>query len=417
MKRVYIMFSIILLGMCLVGCSDTLSSYKLEMKYEIDSKIQSMNSNQYTSEDWDNIINMAIKYKSEIDDSTSFEDIKLTYSEFIKKIRGKIYSMKGEEKYTAGDGTQSSPYVIDTLGKLIYFANQINQGEDTNVYVQLGADIDLEYMEWIPIGIFDDYYFNGVFDGQGYEIKNLQISERYADLYAKNIGLFGYNTGEIRNIGITNMNIHIVWERSEYELSVYVGGLVGCNIGIIENCYTIGNIDLDYSTIHNYGCIEPACIKTGGLVGPNGGRLNECYSAVNIRVNYSGSPIGVICAGGLASYYNLNSDFLSSTRYSISNCFVTGSVSVEHLSISSNQEEFWVSATPEKNCYVYDEQMSSKKCEDSVGLDYFCTEEELNDINFYIEKLGWNPEVWCLDDLDFSNGKYLDGKYPKLNRK
>ncbi len=416
MKKALIMFSMVLFGMCLVGCNNTLDGYKYKVKTKIDIDIDSMKSSDYVLENRDKITNVAREYKLEIDNCTRIEDIDIIYSKCTKKLRGMMYSMVGEEKYTNGNGTEISPYVVDTVGKLIYFSNQINNGKDINAYFELGADIDLEYIEWMPIGIFSDSCFNGVFDGNGYEIKNLTISKRYPHSDAENIGLFGYNTGMIKNLGITNIDIRMTWCNAEYELSVCVGGLVGYNMGCIENCYTIGNIDLEYTSGDNK-CVQPAHIKTGGLVGPNGGKLNGCYSAVDVSVNYSGRHVVDVYAGGLASYYKLYYGSSSSSHYDISNCFVTGSVSVEHSFISSYCEEFFISATPVENCYVYNGQMSREKPEENGDYDYFCTTDELNDINFYINKLGWNQNVWNLEQLNFSNGKYLDDKYPKLNKK
>jgi len=33
-------------------------------------------------------------------------------------------------------------------------------------------------------------------------------------------------------------------------------------------------------------------------------------------------------------------------------------------------------------------------------------DEKMNDKSFYTEVLGWDEEVWDLDDLDIENGKY-----------
>ena len=33
-------------------------------------------------------------------------------------------------------------------------------------------------------------------------------------------------------------------------------------------------------------------------------------------------------------------------------------------------------------------------------------DEKMNDKSFYTDVLGWDEEVWDLDDLDIANGKY-----------
>ena len=56
----------------------------------------------------------------------------------------------------------------------------------------LTRDIDLSDADWIPIGSNTGAgFFNGTFDGQGYEIRNMKITEAvHYDNY-ESVGLFG----------------------------------------------------------------------------------------------------------------------------------------------------------------------------------------------------------------------------------
>ncbi|MCL1866493.1 MAG: hypothetical protein FWF82_03710, partial [Oscillospiraceae bacterium] len=72
----------------------------------------------------------------------------------------------------------------------------------------LTNDIDLGDEEWHSISNYEDYSqhgraFYGIFDGQGYVIRNMKNAEsRYA------AGLFGYaRYAEIRNVGLEGINI------------------------------------------------------------------------------------------------------------------------------------------------------------------------------------------------------------------
>ncbi len=93
--------------------------------------------------------------------------------------------------------------VIYTLDQLIAFANEVNGG---NTYakkvVMLGDDIDLNNMEWTPIGA-NGQIFKGTFDGNGKTVSNLKITGNKSD-----VGLFG-NTreGEIKNLTVENANV------------------------------------------------------------------------------------------------------------------------------------------------------------------------------------------------------------------
>ena len=86
----------------------------------------------------------------------------------------KYQKLEGEEAYTEGDGTLDNPYVIDTKGKLIYLSNQTNEYKGNDLYYELQADIDLGGINWNPIKRFE-----GHFNGNGYEISNFVIKNKY----------------------------------------------------------------------------------------------------------------------------------------------------------------------------------------------------------------------------------------------
>lgn len=93
----------------------------------------------------------------------------------------------------------------------------------------LACDIDLStYSNWQPIGD-KNVPFRGTFDGNGNTISNLHITslEDSNNVY---VGLFGYNTGVIKNLSVEG---EIALENSNVE---YVGGIAGLNGGTIENC-------------------------------------------------------------------------------------------------------------------------------------------------------------------------------------
>lgn len=114
-----------------------------------------------------------------------------------------------------GGGTSQDPYIISTPVQL----QKIN--ENLEAYYQLGANIDLTGLDWKMIGN-DEYPFKGTLDGNGYTISNLSI-----DKLENNVGLFGYNSGTLKNIKLTNFSVKGINN---------VGNLAGSNSGTITNC-------------------------------------------------------------------------------------------------------------------------------------------------------------------------------------
>lgn len=93
------------------------------------------------------------------------------------------------DSFDAGNGSETAPYEIKTaqqLARLAYLTINSN-GKQNYQYYKLTADIDLKGKIWVGIGgeciselkngsgsVFDSYVgFSGVFDGQGFKIKNL----------------------------------------------------------------------------------------------------------------------------------------------------------------------------------------------------------------------------------------------------
>ncbi|MEJ6949997.1 GLUG motif-containing protein [Natronospora cellulosivora (SeqCode)] len=172
-----------------------------------------------------------------------------------------------------GEGTEVSPYQIYIPENLSLIASD---KYPSDAYYQLMNDIDLkEFVEFEPIK-----GFNGVFDGQGNELSNLYINQ--AD--RNNLGLFTVNRGEIKNLGL--VNLEIIGNDN-------VGGLVGYNNGgKINNSFVKGNITGNSSV--------------GGLVGVNtySGEINRSY--------FNGEVFGNNIVGGLVGVIDIGADIYNS---------------------------------------------------------------------------------------------------------
>ncbi|MFA9456647.1 Ig-like domain-containing protein [Halalkalibacter sp. AB-rgal2] len=219
------------------------------------------------------------------------------------------------ELFTEGDGTVDHPYIITT-------AEQLNAvREDLGAHYKLGHDIDLAaYLSgesWEPLGD-DQLAFEGTFNGEGYEIKGLNIDGRL-DVQ----GLFGGlgNTGVIKNVNLVDVNI---------EGNSIIGGLVAYSYpsAHIENSTVTGTLSgssnvgglvgMNYGMIHEsaaHTTIQLSNINGGGLVGINYGSIIKSYAIGEISGRNS--------IGGLVGSYFVGRDN-SKVSESYSSSIVTG---------------------------------------------------------------------------------------------
>ena len=169
---------------------------------------------------------------------------------------------------------------IGTVDELLAFAKSVN--EDYETYegdtVLLTADIDLEGVEWTPIGFGNphnygitfpmDLYFGGTFDGQGYSIGGLyQSGWAFGYKWGSygSVGLFGQlNNATIKNV--TVKGAEIVIEGGD------VGGLTGSATG---NC-VFENITIKDSKFGTYNN------GNGGIIGWSGAG-NYTFKNINIE--------------------------------------------------------------------------------------------------------------------------------------
>ncbi|MDH8702740.1 hypothetical protein M2138_002111 [Dysgonomonadaceae bacterium PH5-43] len=200
-------------------------------------------------------------------------------------------------QFSGGDGSENDPYIVSTPEQLNAVRNYLS------ACFILENDIDISGQNWTPIGTNSSSSFQGLFDGNNKKIIGLSISN--ASAYP-GIGLFGYISGTVKNLGIENVNIPIS------SISGYsVGAVVGYNAGgNVLNCYSTG------TRVSSSSTGSGASPRAGGVVGSNTGNVSNCYSTVT--VNSSASSISTSCgAGGV----------VGSNSGNVSNCYFAGSVS------------------------------------------------------------------------------------------
>ena len=134
----------------------------------------------------------------------------------------------------------------------------------------LANDIDLLGNEWTPIGT-GDTPFSGIFDGNGFKIKNLTIAQSQ-----EYVGLFANNSGTIRNLDLENVQINVQGSISSF---IYAGALVANNTGIIENIESLDGTLFARARGVNQGFV-------GGIIGLN--NINTTLGGLTNNINVSG---------------------------------------------------------------------------------------------------------------------------------
>ena len=276
-------------------------------------------------------------------------------------------AVRTEDKYDIdGDGKKDVVYEIGNAGQLYWFADKVNNDNDTykNANAVLTADITVntgvlddngnpakdtkEFKNWTPIGTVN-YKYQGTFDGQNHTISGLY----YDNL--NYVGLFGYlDSGSILNVGVIDSYFNGLnypsglcsWNSMGTIMNCYyagtvkgslgVGGICGYNDdSVIKNCYNAGtisgssesscvggicgyNCESVVDNCYNVGTVEGG-ERVGGVSGFNRGTIKNCYSIDDID--------GSLYVGGVCGHY------MGGT---VMNCYYNSSVN-ERVAIGLNE--------------------------------------------------------------------------------
>ena len=178
----------------------------------------------------------------------------------------------GNTTWTSGAGTQVDPYLIESADHLAYLASQTNSGTTySGTYFKMAVDIDLNGLNWTPIGNSSTYSFQGNFDGDNHTIYQLNIMvSGGSNVY---VGLFGYlSNANISKIKIKGGVINVATSGANY-----VGTIAGyASATNIDSCGNSANI-----LINNQGTTSAYNSYVGGLVGymtGDAGNLSNSYN-------------------------------------------------------------------------------------------------------------------------------------------
>ena len=197
------------------------------------------------------------------------------------------------EIWTQGQGTESSPYLIENAQQLAYIAETVNGGVThyDNTYFKLTTNVRIDSITpWEPIGLNETYYFGGHFDGDNHLVTLYLITSSL-----DNVGLFGYaKNASFENVGVSGAI-------TKTGSSACVGGIVGyyrtTNTGHLTNCYSTCEIFCS-----NSGALNVYTGTGGGIIGycaPSNSTsaityISNCHNSGIIHAYYAGGVIGQV---------------------------------------------------------------------------------------------------------------------------
>ena len=248
----------------------------------------------------------------------------------VKTLKGASAQIKvSQDNFTGQLKTRG----ISTAEDLVAFAHAVNEGTTLTPFLVDGAvkilnDIDASSIkDWTPAGTQTNP-FSGVFDGNGYTIKNIKWSvdlSKYPDAgiigYAKNANITGLKVGAEGDVftlagtastvnagavvgrldggSITSCtnNLQLLYDGSANGANVCVAGICGRSNGEVTGSTNKGNV------------ISKVVSRAAGFVAYNEGTVSKCINRGCILAEKSGE-IGPAWA---CSYQKTPANFVSNT--------------------------------------------------------------------------------------------------------
>ena len=277
--------------------------------------------------------------KSKEDTELAEEQEKSDMVELKDEMNESITEIKVEQVTDAEPGKleidEQNPdtYIINSIEDLVFFAYDVtNENKYEGQTVKLGLSLNFnssksyvdahrtDYGEYgydgelrtllttgegfKPIGTMYDTnintnYFEGTFDGNGNAIYNLHQNIENSE-YVTILGLFSTNGGNIRNLKVENINVNATTNN----MHTIFGGVVGRNNGIIEQCSTSGNINIQANGVKS--------IYAGGIEGQSTSaetRINQCSST--LKINFTSSNTNSLNISGIGPASEIKNSYFA----------------------------------------------------------------------------------------------------------
>ena len=172
-----------------------------------------------------------------------------------------VVDENGETVYEVGNGAE-----LAWIAELVNGGGQARAAQEFNI--KLTSNVNLGNQPWTAIGT-EENPFIGTFDGNGYEIHNLNIVEAEAKEGKAYLGLLGYaKNATIKDLTLENVYVNVACldiDHSQGHIGAVAGSLEGTST--IENVTVKGDVKVEATTTAN-GASRVAVVA-GGNVGGN----------------------------------------------------------------------------------------------------------------------------------------------------
>lgn len=241
--------------------------------------------------------------KEKLDMIVLERELNVSLSSTVEEDETDVFlEMMGDKEITQED-IDSFNEILQSYGKQLTAINNASDiqkiGTEGNypldgLYVLL-QDVSLQGQDWTPIGT-EEEPFTGVLNGNNKTIDGLTLTNP-----EMNAGLFGVNSGSVKNVELTNTSVS--------SAHTFVGGITGQNNGLIENCHVqsgaISSTGNDMVADRVTGENRNGGSRVGGICGQNndGGIIQNCTNEVEVTAGYR--LVGGICG------YSLGGDIIN----------------------------------------------------------------------------------------------------------
>lgn len=292
-----------------------------------------------------------------------------------------------------GAGTDNDPYLIQSAADLNYVLS-LTSGSLATTYLsanyRLEKNIDWNSNSWSMIGTYSTPFL-GLFDGNGYTIKNIAISYSW-----NSAGLFRYvgtsstsavtsYQGEIKNLSLTG-----VINGSAHNTAGFVGNAAPTSN--IENCHFSGTVLGSYAV--------------GGIVGSGEGRIAGCSvmnSTITATTESTGTTKG---AGGIVGQLWTNTNIRFEHNL-VLNCKVS---SAKETSAGGLIGSTWTQWQPSYNSFA--KNITTDNESDMFGLIGYTgaadadpttdTYSYLYQNSYYTGDVAYNDAAYYLDSANYT---------------
>lgn len=249
-----------------------------------------------------------------------------SYDVRVKAVRGSESTDYISDSVTTPEKPAFQPN-IDDKDAFLQFVSGIAATSGASDVITLEKDLDLGGAE-IPVS----EAFAGQFDGKGHTIKNAVVPEHlFKELSGsfKNVTLSGFKLSNslIDNATASAVIKGVVLDASctvdfpQPEDAANFGGIVGTNLGSVEDCSTAAKIDLKFAAL------PKATEIWGGIAGYTEGVVKNCHNTGSLSISVDAPASGAYhWIGGVVGQFKGEAG-----KAMVIDCTNKGDVSVEFV--------------------------------------------------------------------------------------